>query len=98
MKNPGRIPEYSALTGKDAPVAAFLDDLEEAQSFLRDAKTMAYRAVDHHQRRGFTDLTIAFGCTGGQHRSVYFAERLAEHLKGRLGVEIKLRHREQEQS
>ena len=98
VKNPGRIPEYAALTGKDAPVAGFLDDLEEAQSFLRDANTMADRAVDHHQRRGFTDLTIAFGCTGGRHRSVYFAERLAEHLKGRHGVEIKLTHREQEQS
>ena len=98
VKNPGRIPEYAALTGKDAPVAAFLDDLEEAQSFLRDAKTMADRAVDHHLRRGFTDLTVAFGCTGGQHRSVYFAERLAAHLKKRPGLTVRLTHREQEQS
>ncbi len=96
VKNPGRIPEYAALTGKDAPVAAFLDELEEAQSFLGDAKTMVDRAVAHHLRRGFSDLTIAFGCTGGQHRSVYFAERLAEHLAGRPGVEVELRHREQE--
>ncbi len=98
VKNPGRIPEYAALTGKDAPVAAFLDDLEEARSFLRDAKTMADRAVDHHLRRGFTDLTVAFGCTGGQHRSVYFAERLAAHLKKRPGLTVRLTHREQEQS
>ena len=96
VKNPGRIPEYAALTGKDAPVAAFLDELEEAQSFLGDAKTMVDRAVGHHQRRGFSDLTVAFGCTGGQHRSVYFAERLAEHLKERPDLTVRLRHREQE--
>lgn len=96
VKNPGRIPEYTALTGKDAPVAAYLDELEEAQSFLGDAKTMVDRAVGHHQRRGFKDLTVAFGCTGGQHRSVYFAERLAEHLAGRQGIVVELRHREQE--
>ena len=98
VKNPGRIPEYADLTGKDAPVAAFLDELEEAQSFLGDAKTMVVRAVEHHLRRGFTDLTVAFGCTGGQHRSVYFAERLAAHLKERPGLTVRLRHREQEDS
>ncbi len=96
VKNPGRIPEYAALTGKDAPVAAFLDGLDEAQSFLRDTLSMVDRAVDHHLRRGFTDLTIAFGCTGGQHRSVYFAERLARHLAARPDVVVELSHREQE--
>ena len=96
VKNPGRIPEYAALTGKDAPVAAFLDELEEARSFLQDAKTMVDRAVDHHLRRRFSDLTVAFGCTGGQHRSVYFAERLAAHLAERQGLSVHLRHREQE--
>ncbi|MYA76880.1 MAG: phosphotransferase [Gemmatimonadetes bacterium] len=98
VKNPGRIPKYADLTGKDAPVAAFLDELEEARSFLGDAQTMVDRAVDHHLRREFTDLTVAFGCTGGQHRSVYFAERLAAHLKERPGLTIRLRHREQEDS
>ncbi len=98
VKNPGRIPEYADLTGKDAPVAAFLDELGEAQSFLGDAKTMVDRAVEHHLRRGFTDLTVAFGCTGGRHRSVYFAERLAAHLKERPGLTVRLRHREQEDS
>ena len=98
VKNPGRIAEYADLTGKDAPVAAFLDELEEARSFLGDARTMVDRAVEHHLRRGFTDLTVAFGCTGGQHRSVYFAERLAAHLMRRPGVAVRLRHREQEDS
>lgn len=98
VKNPGRIPEYAALTGKDPPVAAFLDELEEARSFLGDAKTMVDRAVDHHLRRGFSDLTVAFGCTGGRHRSVYFAERLAAHLRERPGLTVRLRHREQEDS
>ena len=96
VKNPGRISEYAALTGKDAPVAAYLEGLDEAQSFLRDAKSMVDRAIDHHLRRGFTDLTVAFGCTGGQHRSVYFAERLAEHLNSRQGLQVELWHREQE--
>ena len=98
VKNPGRIPAYADLTGKDAPVAAFLDELEEARSFLGDAQTMVDRAVEHHLRRGFTDLTVAFGCTGGQHRSVYFAERLAAHLENRPGLTVRLRHREQEDS
>ena len=96
LKNPGRYPEYESMTGMDAPVAAFLDGLDEAQSLLRDVKGMVDRAVTHHLGRGFTDLTVAFGCTGGQHRSVYFAERLAEHLAGRVGVVVALRHREQE--
>lgn len=96
VKNPGRIAEYADLTGMDAPVAAFLDGLDEAQVLLRDVKGMVDQAVAHHQRRGFTDLTVAFGCTGGQHRSVYFAERLAEHLAGRPGIAVELRHREQE--
>ena len=98
VKNPGRYPEYEHMTGMDAPVAAFLDALDEAQVLLRDVKTMIDQAVAHHVRRGFTDLTVAFGCTGGQHRSVYFAERLAEHLAGRPGVVVVLRHREQEDS
>lgn len=98
VKNPGRYPQYEHMTGMDAPVAAFLDALDEAQSLLRDVKTMIDQAVAHHVRRGFTDLTVAFGCTGGQHRSVYFAERLAAHLAGRQGVAVELRHREQEGS
>lgn len=96
MKNPGREPRYAEMTGMDAPVAAFLDALDDAQILLRDVKGMVDRAVEHHLRRGFTDLTVAFGCTGGQHRSVYFAERLAAHLAGRQGIVVELRHREQE--
>ena len=96
LPNPGRSPEYEEMTGMDLPVSNFLDGVEEVQTFLRDVKVMVDRAVDHHLRRGFTDLTVAFGCTGGQHRSVYFAERLAEHLKVRQNLSIKLRHREQE--
>ncbi len=98
VKNPGRYPEYEHMTGMDAPVAAFLDRLDEAQTLLRDVTAMVDRAVAHHTRRGFTDLTVGFGCTGGQHRSVYFAERLAEHLAGRPGVVVELRHREQEEA
>lgn len=96
LPNPGRHTEYEEMTGMDLPVANFLDGVDEVQSFLRDVKVMIDKAVDHHVRRGFKNLTVAFGCTGGQHRSVYFAEQLAEHLKDRKGLLVKLQHREQE--
>jgi len=84
------------MTGKDLPVAKYLDGVEEVQVFLRDVTTMVDQAITHHIRRGFTDLSVAFGCTGGQHRSVYFAERIAEQLNGRSGVTVELIHREQD--
>jgi len=96
LPNPGRLQEYINMTGKDLPVAKYLDGVEEVQVFLRDVTTMVDQAITHHIRRGFTDLSVAFGCTGGQHRSVYFAERIAEQLNGRSGVTVELIHREQD--
>jgi aminoglycoside/choline kinase family phosphotransferase len=95
LQNPGRYPEYAHLTGRDTSVAAFLEEIDEVQAFRQHVMTIIDQAVAHHLRRGFTDLTIAFGCTGGQHRSVYFADLVAAYLQDREGVSLDLRHREQ---
>jgi aminoglycoside/choline kinase family phosphotransferase len=96
LPNPGRHPAYADLTGRDAPVAAFLEREPAVEPFLRRVFDLVDQAITHHRGRGFTDLTVAFGCTGGQHRSVFCAERLAAHLNGREGVQTDLRHRELE--
>ena len=92
--NPGRYEEYKTLTGLDRPVIDFLEQDGEILQFL----SHIYPIVDFHAQRwierGFTDLQISFGCTGGQHRSVYCAQHVAEHLHDKFGVEVHLCHRE----
>lgn len=92
--NPGRYEQYKTLTGLDRPVIDFLEQDGEILTFLESV----YKLVDHHVarfiERGFTNLQVAFGCTGGQHRSVYCAEHLATHLKEKYDVTIRLIHRE----
>ncbi len=92
--NPGKYDEYKSLTGLDQPVIDFLEADGEILRFLESV----YRLVDHHVERflerGFTHLQVAFGCTGGQHRSVYSAEHLALHLHEKYGVRVHLIHRE----
>ena len=92
--NPGKYDEYKALTGLDQPVIDFLEKDGEILTFLNSV----YALVDHHVERflerGFDHLQVAFGCTGGQHRSVYCAEHLAAHLKEKYNVQIELIHRE----
>jgi aminoglycoside/choline kinase family phosphotransferase len=95
LPNPGRYPAYARLTGRDTSVAAFLEEIDEVQAFREQVTTLVDQAVAHHLRRGFTDLTIAFGCTGGQHRSVYFADLVAAHLRDIENITVDLRHREQ---
>ncbi|MBI2362264.1 MAG: phosphotransferase [Elusimicrobia bacterium] len=93
LPNPGRDAAFAPLTGRDAPVAEFLGKSGEAAAFLERAAALVESAVDNYRSRGFTDLFVAFGCTGGRHRSVYCAERLAERLR-RRGVPVELSHRE----
>lgn len=95
MHNPGRYDEYKKLTGMDTPVIEFLEARGEVQPFMEHCCALADSSVEVYLRRGFTSLTIDFGCTGGQHRSVYCAEKMAEHLSGKYGVDIRLCHREQ---
>ena len=95
IHNPGRYAEYKQLTGMDEPVIAFLDKEEAMQDFLTHVYCIVDYSVEKYLSRGFTHLMVSFGCTGGQHRSVYSAEHLAEHLHAKYGVRIILEHREQ---
>ncbi len=94
--NPGRYAEYKQLTGLDDPVIRFLEDDGEITTFLQSVYALADAHVTRYIERGFTDLMFAFGCTGGQHRSVYSAEHLAHYLHEKYGIEVELTHREQE--
>ena len=96
LPNPGREERFKALTGKDAPVAEYLGQQESVHQFLANAISLVDASVDAYQSRGFKHLMVSFGCTGGQHRSVYLAEQLAKHLRSKEGVEVVLHHREQE--
>lgn len=93
--NPGKYEQYKMLTGRDKPVIDFLEQDGEIVAFLDNV----YALVDHHVERfierGFTRLQICFGCTGGQHRSVYSAEATAHHLHDKYGIQVHLVHREQ---
>ncbi len=94
LPNPGRNPAYAPLTGRDQEVVGFLQEDREVQRFLSQIRTLVDQAVNHHLGRNFTDLTVAFGCTGGRHRSVFCAERLAAHLQSRKDLRVDLHHRE----
>jgi aminoglycoside/choline kinase family phosphotransferase len=96
LPNPGREERFKALTGKDAPVAEYLQRQESVSQFLASVMSLVDASVANYQKRGFKSLSVAFGCTGGQHRSVYLAEQLAKHLRGRNGLDVVVRHRELE--
>jgi len=98
LPNPGREERFKALTGKDAPVMEYLNQQESVHKFLADVMSLVDASVSNYQQRGFTNLMVSFGCTGGQHRSVYLAEQLAKHLRSKNGVEVLVRHRELERS
>jgi hypothetical protein len=95
LPNPGRYPEYIQMTGLDEPVQAFFSNYPEIDVFIENAYNLVKPAVEVYVSRGFQHLMVSFGCTGGRHRSVYCAEKLAEKLKGVEGVDIFLRHLEQ---
>ena len=92
LPNPGREEGFQSLTGKDAPVIDYLNQHETVHQFLSSAFTLVESSVSAYQRRGFQNLMVSFGCTGGQHRSVYLAEQLARHLRARNGVNVVVRH------
>ncbi len=96
LPNPGRDERFKALTGRDAPVIDYLNQHESVHQFLASVLSLVDASVGEYQRRGFKDLMVSFGCTGGQHRSVYLAEQLAKRLRGRNGVEVIVLHRELE--
>ena len=95
INNPGKYERYNHFTGLDEPVIQFLEKDGEITHFLEHAYEMVDAAVKRYIDRGFTNLMICFGCTGGQHRSVYSAQHTAEHIHSKFGVQVELVHREQ---
>ena len=98
LPNPGREERFKTLTGNDAPVIEYLNQQDSVHQFLANVLSLVDASVREYQRRGFKNLMVAFGCTGGQHRSVYLAEQLAKRLRGQNGVEVVVRHRELERA
>ena len=95
LPNPGREERFQQLTGKDAPVIQYLEHQESVHQYFSNVRSLVDMAVGNYQRRGFGSLMVSFGCTGGQHRSVYLAEQLAKHLRS-TGVQVELKHIEME--
>ncbi|MDQ3388841.1 MAG: phosphotransferase [Gemmatimonadota bacterium] len=96
LHNPGRYAEYAGLCGCDEPVVGFLQGIPEVEEFWKQARSLARMQVETYLTRGFTSLSIFFGCTGGQHRSVYLAERLASYLRATFPqIHVALVHREE---
>ena len=95
VNNPGKYERYTHFTGMDEPVIQFLEEDGEMQPFLEQAYQLVDFSVKRYKDRGFQNLMVSFGCTGGQHRSVYSAEKMAQHINEKFGVEVQLIHREQ---
>lgn len=93
--NPGRYEPYKQLTGLDEPVIRFLEDDGEILTFLDSVYRLADAHIERYIQRGFTSLMFAFGCTGGQHRSVYCASHLASHVHTKYNIKVIVEHREQ---
>jgi aminoglycoside/choline kinase family phosphotransferase len=96
LPNPGREERFKTLTGKDAPVIDYLNQQESVHQFLASVYSLVDSSLTSYQQRGFKNLMVSFGCTGGQHRSVFLAEQLARHLRAKNGVEVAVRHLELE--
>ena len=94
--NPGRIDKYKPFHGRDKEVKDYLEQQTRMPEFLNSVFDVVDITVEDYLRRGFEHLMVSFGCTGGQHRSVYAAEALARHLKNKFGVQIEINHIEQE--
>ncbi len=96
LPNPGREERFKTLTGKDTPVIDYLNQQESVHQFLAGVLSLVDSSISSYQQRGFKNLMVSFGCTGGQHRSVFLAEQLAKRLRVRNGLEVVLRHLELE--
>lgn len=94
--NPGRFDEYKQLSGKDKPVQDFLEQRTNMNTFLNSVWDLVDITVEEYLKRGFSRLMINFGCTGGQHRSVYAAEQTARHLRNKYKLQVELNHTNQD--
>ena len=95
LPNPGRLEEYKEQNGRDKGVMAYLTRYREVDKFLHNVFEISDSAVENYIERNFSNMSFSFGCTGGQHRSVYCADKLAEHLSRKYVINVKLHHREQ---
>ncbi|ABF42937.1 conserved hypothetical protein [Candidatus Koribacter versatilis Ellin345] len=96
LPNPGREEQFKKLSGRDAEVIEYLEAEESVSQYLENAMNMVNASVRAYKKRRFTHLMVSYGCTGGQHRSVYLAEQTAKRLAGIDGLKVILRHREEE--
>src|SRR5436309_7762224 len=92
LPNPGRERRFMDLTGEDAAVIDYLIQQETSHQFFANVVALVETSLEAYQKRGFKNLMVSFGCTGGQHRSVYFAEKLAKHFRGKAGLDVVVRH------
>ncbi|MBL7741418.1 MAG: phosphotransferase [Chitinophagaceae bacterium] len=95
--NPGRVEEYKTQHGRDKPVKDFLEQQTQMLSYLNSVFDIVDMTVEDYIKRGFESLMVSFGCTGGQHRSVYAADAMARHLRNKFKVKIELRHTVQDE-
>ncbi len=95
INNPGKYDRYKQFTGLDSNVIEYLENDGEILDFLNHCYALTDATTERYIERGFTNLMVSFGCTGGQHRSVYCAQHLAEHLHKKYNVKVDLIHREQ---
>jgi aminoglycoside/choline kinase family phosphotransferase len=98
LPNPGREERFKPLTGKEAAIAEYLEQQESVRHFISNVTSLVDASVRNYRERGFKNLSVSFGCTGGRHRSVYLAERLAKHLREGGKVDVAVRHRELDHS
>lgn len=97
LPNPGRLEAYKTLTGKDAAVIEYLEKEDAVHDFIKNTAKLVQQSIQVYKERGFSHLQIAYGCTGGQHRSVYSAEQLFQKIKTQSDIDVRIFHREQPQ-
>lgn len=95
VNNPGKYERFYKLTGLDEPVIQFLEEDGEILKFIKNSLSLVEPSIKRYMERKFTNLMICYGCTGGQHRSVYASQKVAQYLNEKYGVEVNLVHREQ---
>ncbi|MDD3687074.1 MAG: RNase adapter RapZ, partial [Bacteroidales bacterium] len=95
IHNPGRYVEYKTKTGKDQEVIDFFKANSDIDIFFENAVNVVKPTIENYIERGFNSLMISFGCTGGQHRSVYCAEAMAKYIRENYTANVVLVHREQ---
>jgi RNase adaptor protein for sRNA GlmZ degradation len=88
LPNPGRLADFKTQTGLDSEVIAYLMSAPEVRAFKEHVFALINSSIDNYLSRGFTFLSVGFGCTGGQHRSVFMTEQLSAHLKGRYSERV----------